>query len=203
MKVDNKKEQIVQVALKRFSHYGFDKTTMSEIATDLNITKANLYYYYPDKNSLVKDVMIFIGEDTLQQQRIITEKYDGNLLATINELLELRAVFLKKYYGLHIHKQVEWIKGQGIAALLEGFYYKDIALMKELFIRAAEQEEMRFDAVDDAATSYIEIIEGLSLIRSVSDMFLGMPNEGNIEEILKSQKKATKFIFKNKIKGEN
>ncbi len=43
---------ILVAAQKRFGHYGFEKTTMSEIAADVNMSKASLYYYFPDKESL-------------------------------------------------------------------------------------------------------------------------------------------------------
>src|SRR5690606_24045480 len=111
-KMDSKKEQIVQAALKRFSHYGFNKTTMSEVAVDLNITKANLYYYYPDKNALIKDVLTYISDEILTRQYAILNRYDGNLLDVLYQLLEVKANFLKDYYILHINESLEWIKGQ-------------------------------------------------------------------------------------------
>lgn len=201
--MDSKKEQIVQAALKRFSHYGFNKTTMSEVAVDLNITKANLYYYYPDKNALIKDVLTYISDEILTRQYAILNRYDGNLLDVLYQLLEVKANFLKDYYILHINESLEWIKGQGIGTLLEQFHYKNIEIVTELLERATTHGEIEVYAIEDAATSYTEIMEGLSLIRSVSDMISGMPNARNVEVILESQKKATEFIFSNKIKEEN
>ena len=43
--MDSKKNQIISAAVKRFGHFGYAKTTMNELADDLVITKANLYYY--------------------------------------------------------------------------------------------------------------------------------------------------------------
>ncbi len=47
-----KLDAILVAAQKRLGHYGFEKTTMSEIAADVNMSKASLYYYFPDKESL-------------------------------------------------------------------------------------------------------------------------------------------------------
>ncbi|MEI7661126.1 MAG: TetR/AcrR family transcriptional regulator [Bacteroidota bacterium] len=47
-----KQDAILSAAQKRLGLYGFEKTTMSEIAADLNLSKASLYYYFPDKESL-------------------------------------------------------------------------------------------------------------------------------------------------------
>jgi AcrR family transcriptional regulator len=40
---------ILEAAGKRFQHYGYQKTTMSEIASDLSMSTGNLYRFYPSK----------------------------------------------------------------------------------------------------------------------------------------------------------
>jgi TetR/AcrR family transcriptional regulator len=52
-KIDN----ILSAAQKRFGQYGLCKTTMTEISTDIGVSKAALYYYYPDKESLFEAVI--------------------------------------------------------------------------------------------------------------------------------------------------
>ncbi|MCC2598355.1 TetR/AcrR family transcriptional regulator [Sphingobacterium sp. FBM7-1] len=201
--MDRKKEQIVQAALKRFSHYGFNKTTMSEIAVDLNITKANLYYYYPDKNALIRDVLAYISEEIFAKQYEVLKQYNGGLVEVLCKLLEVKADFLKDYYVLHINENLEWIKGQGIGTLLEQFHYKNIEIAQDLLAQATERGEIELSSVEEAAVSYTEIMAGLSLIRSVADTISGMPNAANVDDILVSQKKATKLIFQNKIESKN
>jgi AcrR family transcriptional regulator len=57
MSQDKKKTLIIEAAQKRFSHFGVGKTTMNEIADDLSISKASLYYYFPDKLNLYAAVL--------------------------------------------------------------------------------------------------------------------------------------------------
>src|SRR5665648_72271 len=52
-----KLQQITETAQKLFGLYGVEKTSMREIADDLNLSKASLYYYFPDKESLYKAVI--------------------------------------------------------------------------------------------------------------------------------------------------
>lgn len=197
--MDSKKEQIIQIALKRFSHYGFNKTTMSEIALDLNITKANLYYYYPDKNVLIKDVLVHVSNCIGSQQLDIVKLYDYNLLEIIDQLLELRAHYLREYYVLHISESLEWIKGEGIRDVLENMHFKDVDMMKYLFDLAVKSGEIMLEDVEKASTIFLEIIRGLGLIRSVTDVLTGMPTPDKVDDILCSQKEAVKFIFANKL----
>ncbi|MFI5163102.1 MAG: TetR/AcrR family transcriptional regulator [Sphingobacteriales bacterium] len=49
---DIKREKILESAYQQFLHYGYSKTTMNEIAGALSMSKALLYYYFPDKSQL-------------------------------------------------------------------------------------------------------------------------------------------------------
>src|SRR4051812_5812977 len=53
----DKLQQILEAARKRFAHFGLGKTTMTEIASDIGMSKASLYYYFPDKEHLFAGVI--------------------------------------------------------------------------------------------------------------------------------------------------
>ncbi len=52
-----KQAVILDAARKRFAYYGFSKVTMDEIAADIGMGKASLYYYFPTKESLFEEVV--------------------------------------------------------------------------------------------------------------------------------------------------
>lgn len=200
--MDKRKEEIVEVALKRFAHYGFNKTTMNEIADDLNITKANLYYYYADKSALIKDVICHVANGMFAKEEKITDAYDKDFLGTLYELLELRACYLKQYYMLHINESLEWIKGVEIADFLQSLNERDILALKSFFVKAIEKGELCLENVDEACLSYQEITKGLSIMHNVHDIITGIPNSDNVSKILDSQKRATKLIFERRINNK-
>lgn len=47
------REHILKVALVRFGHYGFNKTTMVEIASDCGMSAANIYRHFKSKNDIL------------------------------------------------------------------------------------------------------------------------------------------------------
>ena len=49
------RSQIVEAAHSRFSHYGYGKTTMAEIATDVGMSAANLYRYFKNKQEIIAE----------------------------------------------------------------------------------------------------------------------------------------------------
>lgn len=66
---DIKREKILEASHQRFLHYGYSKTTMNEIAGDLSMSKALLYYYFPDKSQLYIGVMRKLANDYLKLLR--------------------------------------------------------------------------------------------------------------------------------------
>ncbi len=48
---------ILDAACRRFGHYGYAKVTMEEIAADVNLGKASIYYYFPTKESVFEAVI--------------------------------------------------------------------------------------------------------------------------------------------------
>lgn len=57
MKKKENPDIIFTAALKIFAQFGFKKTTMEDIASELGMTKGNLYLYSKNKGSLYKDMV--------------------------------------------------------------------------------------------------------------------------------------------------
>lgn len=53
----NRKNEIIRAAKKRFIKHGQYKTTLDEIARDLRIGKATLYYYFESKEDLFNETI--------------------------------------------------------------------------------------------------------------------------------------------------
>ncbi|HEX4851696.1 MAG TPA: TetR/AcrR family transcriptional regulator, partial [Puia sp.] len=64
-KKDQVKEKIGRVAMKCFAKYGLDKTTLDDIAKEVGLNKASLYYYYKNKEDIFLEVAIKEGQDYL------------------------------------------------------------------------------------------------------------------------------------------
>jgi AcrR family transcriptional regulator len=56
-KTDEKRNQILNAALNCFARYGFNKTTLDDIATAIGMNKASLYYYYENKEAIFGEVL--------------------------------------------------------------------------------------------------------------------------------------------------
>src|SRR5208282_6109534 len=47
---------IIEAAKKRFSHFGYAKTTMAEVATDCSMSPGNLYRFFPGKLDIAEAI---------------------------------------------------------------------------------------------------------------------------------------------------
>jgi TetR/AcrR family transcriptional regulator len=58
----NRREQIIQAALRVFAQYGFHKATLKRIAAEAKLkSPALIYWYFKDKDELVKAVMLTLS----------------------------------------------------------------------------------------------------------------------------------------------
>lgn len=62
------REQIPVVALKLFAERGYEATSMREIAEQLNMTKAALYYHFDSKEDIVRAIL---GESVAQVASLV------------------------------------------------------------------------------------------------------------------------------------
>ena len=64
------RERILDVAQELFTHQGYDKTSLRDIAERLQITKAALYYYFPRKEAILLELHLrlqALGADVLDE----------------------------------------------------------------------------------------------------------------------------------------
>ncbi len=197
--MDERKEEIVETAIRRFKHYGFGKTTMNEVAEDLRITKANLYYYYPDKTSLIKDVILTVSQSLIKVEEEEVEKFEGDILGTLFALLEHRANHMREYYVFYINENLDWIKGKEIDSIITCIRNRDIDLLRTLFTNAVNMGVLKVDDIESTCEVYSDIIKGVGIIHTMKDLITGIPDRENVDKILNSQKKATKLIFEERL----
>jgi len=57
-KFDQKKAEIKQAGIKAFAAYGFYKTTLDDIAGMLGMKKNSLYYYFENKEVLIREILL-------------------------------------------------------------------------------------------------------------------------------------------------
>ncbi|HVP85750.1 MAG TPA: TetR/AcrR family transcriptional regulator [Rhizomicrobium sp.] len=89
--------QIVEAAKKRFSHFGYAKTTMAEVATDCSMSPGNLYRFFPGKLDIAEYIATQDFEKHLEQLSALADAPGKTARQRLHDLLfeELRRTYNK------------------------------------------------------------------------------------------------------------
>ncbi|WP_353183518.1 TetR/AcrR family transcriptional regulator [Parapedobacter lycopersici] len=163
--MDDKKKQIISAALKRFSHFGITKTSMSEIAEDLKLSKANLYYYFPDKFSLIEAIGDMIMDESQQAVDEALHDIEGTL-NLLYHMLDIKKAYLLKYHMLILDLHEVNINDERMASLAKRMFNREVGTISKILKKGMENGELV--TLDAQVTSelYVSMNRGLAMFCS-------------------------------------
>lgn len=88
--LDDTAKQILEAASRRFLHYGYKKTTMSEIADDCNMSTGNLYRYFPSKLDIAETFVRVLRSDHLDNLRRVLDRPEKKPAEKLREFFLLK-----------------------------------------------------------------------------------------------------------------
>jgi len=88
MSKEEKKELIMKTALNLFAKRGFYNTTIADIAREMGMSVGNMYNYFPSKESLAKELLIYTSKKFGEEIRKINEM-DISSKEKIKKIVEL------------------------------------------------------------------------------------------------------------------
>ncbi len=91
------RKQILSAAEKRISQYGFNKTTMSEIAQDCNMSAANIYRFFNSKHDIAAEMALQSFDRAEQLIKTIVRDPD---MAPVDKLKTFTLEKLKQNYEM-------------------------------------------------------------------------------------------------------
>jgi len=181
-----KLEHILDAAIKRFSHFGINKTTLTEIAEDLGISKPSLFYYFHDKNSLIAAVAGKIINECLESFEAAlqsAQSIEEGLLCYV----EVKRDFFKKYFLLAI--QGDTIDINKVSPAITDIYIaarkKTEALISTHLNKGIEAKELK--AVDTEKTSHL-LLDTLSAFEFCIKGRKAIPEMKEIDDMFDKQK---------------
>ncbi|MGA9118360.1 MAG: TetR/AcrR family transcriptional regulator [Bacteroidota bacterium] len=159
-----RQEAILKAAQRLFAQYGHAKVTMEEIAADVGMGKASIYYYFPAKEDLFRAVVeheqrqfLALMEPILQKETSSAQKLNEYLVRRMeyfrdfvnlsslstNMLFQPDPVFTELFRVLnrHDHRMLETILDEGVQR--GEFLPFDVKGTSELFIHLLQGLRLR------------------------------------------------------------
>lgn len=156
-----KEEKIIEAARERFAHFGFSKVTMEEIASDVEMGKASLYYYFPTKEDLFKAVILLEQNELKEKIELLLRKSDS-ASQKLHEYVQLRLNSLRDLINLGSLSFYNYFKTKSIPKkLFLDFEKAELKLIKKIIDEGKMSKEFDPDLSDDIVVVFLHILQGL------------------------------------------
>ncbi|MCL5028073.1 MAG: TetR/AcrR family transcriptional regulator [Bacteroidetes bacterium] len=190
-----KEKNIISAARKRFAHYGFSKVTMDEIAGDVEMGKASLYYYFPTKEDLFKAVVVEEQNEFTKKIETILQK-QTSFSEKLNEYVEQRLKYFHDLVNLgmlSVHSLFD-IKSM-FKKLFEDFEAQELILLKRIIEDGKNAGEFRKDLPEDLTKIFLHMLQGLRL-RVIKILTEHRSEDDTYKELEREMKIAAEIFIK-------
>ncbi|TWF44426.1 TetR family transcriptional regulator [Chitinophaga polysaccharea] len=162
---DQKRIMILEAALKRFKRFGLSKTTMEEIARDLEISKGSLYYYFSDKESIYVAVVERMIADCFLDMSAYVETAP-TITAIIDRYLALKEKMLLEYHFLFgVNEWIKDVPSSLMRQTIELLQQVEISFLSATIAKGVENGELH-EGTDPELTAQllVNVLFGLWVI---------------------------------------
>jgi AcrR family transcriptional regulator len=152
---------IVEAAQKRFGIFGIEKTSMREIAADLHLSKASLYYYFPDKERLYRAVL------EKEQDEFIMKITEGMLNIhdpekLLIEYVRSRSAYFRTLLNLSRLRIQAFSELKPVLREANGvFREKEKKILKDIFEKGIRKGIFHIEDTDKTASLFLDLLRGL------------------------------------------
>ena len=159
----DKEELILQAAQRRFAAYSYSKVTMDEIAEDIGMAKASLYYYFPTKEAIFRSVVQHEQEEFLTQAKEVLA-HNGSACNKMVEYVRLRMKLTERLSNLSQIHQQGWHDVKPIFnELFKTFVHYELQYVTQILQEGKKSGEFHLEEPKKIASMILHILQGLHL----------------------------------------
>ncbi len=138
-----RKDRLVEAAVRRFSHFGVTKTTLAEVADDLALTKQALTHYFPDKQSLVAASIQKVADEYCEElsKEMVAAP---NVGAALQLLTRVKLQFFRKHFLLLSQgSQPDWVRSEWQQNWFRSLRERELSILENLFSKGVKTRELK------------------------------------------------------------
>ena len=132
---DAKRERIKQAAAECLARFGYEKTTMDDIARRVGLNKTSLYYYFESKEAIFTEVVVQEAQRFIRALQTKIESVSGCRRRILTYLTE-RLHYYRQVVNLH-HLSLDTINRvqPAFKALYQSVLEREIAFIEQILER--------------------------------------------------------------------
>ena len=157
----DKEDVILRSAQRRFASYGYSKVTMDEIAEDIGMAKASLYYYFPTKEAIFRSVVQHEQSEFLAEARSALDTQASASLKLL-EYVRLRLKLIERLSAIsHMHQQGSHDVKPIVKDLFATFLEHEIQCVAHVLQEGKKSGELHVEHPQKTALMILHVIQGL------------------------------------------
>lgn len=166
---DEARVKIINIARGVFSHFGFKKTTMEEIAAGSRKGKSAIYYYFHSKEEIFKEVVEKEANELwseLDQKILIIE----DPIERLNEYILYRMIKLKKLSNFYEALKCDYLSHlEFINKIRKTYDDKEVKIVSDIIEEGIKKGEFAVDDPNLSAIAIVTAMKGLEVPLFISD----------------------------------
>lgn len=146
------KNQILEAAEKLFEYYGFQKTSMADIARDCEMSPANIYRFYEGKDEILAGISNNVFRETEEKLREVLQRRGLSASERLEAIIVENLRYLDMICTCHgkIDEAVEYIKRKKPELFSKHLEAKR-SMIAEILAEGNRNEEFEVEDIIDTA----------------------------------------------------
>jgi AcrR family transcriptional regulator len=157
------RKKVIVSAGKIFSHYGFKKTTMDEIAKALKMGKSSIYYYFESKEDIFEAVVLWEANILRNELTTAIKSADSPIDKMKNYVFVRMKSFekLANYYNAIFDKNLDHF--DFIEHIREKYDREELAILRLILYLGARQKVFSIENSEYTALAIQTTMKGLEV----------------------------------------
>lgn len=179
----NTKENIIETARKLFGKYGFNKTSVDDIAHQLHIAKGTIYHYFKSKVDILEEVIS-------REEKLLRDELKRNIDAAETPQDKLRAFvitrfnFIKNLSNYYDALKEDYLSNHAfIERVRKSDLEKDLNIVSQILEEGKSKFVFNIHNVYFTASAILTAIHGLEYPLVINNQFRDF--ERSVDELLK------------------
>ena len=163
-----RKQQIMEAALKVFSREGLHTARMDDIAEEAGLSKGALYWYFNSKDKIIASLLtnFFDREFSKIEEWVMQDDSARNLLQSLIDLIVEDLLSVKPFMSILYEFWAMSFRNKRIGKFIRESMHRYLDLIIPVVQRGIDQGEFKALDARDVAMAFGSIIEGSILLWS-------------------------------------
>lgn len=170
--MSDNKETIIDKSRELFEKYGYQKTTLSDIAKSVGKVKTAIYYYFSGKEEIFAQLVQSEAEEFYFKLKTLVDKEQtpsDKIRVYVESRIKLMQKISKRY---HFLKQEFFELMPVVESNREVFYILEIQMVQAILEEGLKYKEFYVESTEFSAEMLVNTLKGLEVQMFVTDKII-------------------------------